>query len=64
MEMMMTKLAPDITPGSGYTHVMEGPDDMPAHVKCALLGSSVSVPISKGSLALGTWQGNQVYITS
>lgn len=40
-----------------WTHTLEGPDDMPAHVKSALLGSSVSVPIAGGSLALGTWQG-------
>jgi secondary thiamine-phosphate synthase enzyme len=40
-----------------WTHTVEGPDDMPAHVKASLLGSSVSVPVSGGSLALGTWQG-------
>ena len=40
-----------------YTHTLEGPDDMPAHVKASLLGSSVSVPVSDGRLALGTWQG-------
>jgi secondary thiamine-phosphate synthase enzyme len=40
-----------------WTHTVEGPDDMPAHVKASLLGSSLSVPISRGSLALGTWQG-------
>ncbi|GAC1317746.1 MAG: secondary thiamine-phosphate synthase enzyme YjbQ [Thermoleophilaceae bacterium] len=40
-----------------WTHTLEGSDDMPAHVKAALLGSSVSVPISAGALALGTWQG-------
>ena len=40
-----------------YTHTLEGPDDMPAHVKASLLGSSVTVPVSNGRLALGTWQG-------
>ena len=40
-----------------YIHTMEGPDDMPAHVKASLLGSSVSVPIYNGRLLLGTWQG-------
>ncbi len=40
-----------------YRHIMEGSDDMPAHLKASLLGSSVSVPISKGKLNLGTWQG-------
>ncbi len=40
-----------------YQHTDEGPDDMPAHLKASLLGASVSIPISKGALALGTWQG-------
>ncbi len=40
-----------------YRHTLEGPDDMPAHVKVALIGSSVSVPIEDGRLCLGTWQG-------
>ena len=40
-----------------YRHTIEGPDDMPAHVKAALLGSSVSVPVRGGRLLLGTWQG-------
>ena len=39
------------------THTSEGPDDMPAHIKAAMLGSSVTVPIRDGKLALGTWQG-------
>jgi secondary thiamine-phosphate synthase enzyme len=43
---------------AGYwTHTLEGPDDMPAHVKASLLGPSVTVPIAGGRLALGTWQG-------
>jgi len=40
-----------------WTHTSEGPDDMPAHVKAALLGSSLTIPVSEGELALGTWQG-------
>ena len=40
-----------------YTHTMEGSDDMPGHIKSSILGSSVTVPVSKGRLLLGTWQG-------
>jgi secondary thiamine-phosphate synthase enzyme len=40
-----------------YAHTAEGPDDMPAHVKSAILGAAVSVPIAAGRLCLGTWQG-------
>lgn len=40
-----------------YTHDAEGPDDMPAHLKAALLGSSVTIPITGGRLNLGAWQG-------
>ena len=40
-----------------YEHTLEGPDDMPAHIKTVLIGSSLSIPISNGELALGTWQG-------
>lgn len=39
------------------THTLEGPDDMPAHIKAAMIGSSVSIPITNGTLNLGTWQG-------
>jgi secondary thiamine-phosphate synthase enzyme len=39
------------------THTIEGPDDMPAHIKAAMIGSSVTIPITKGRLNLGTWQG-------
>lgn len=42
---------------SYYRHTLEGPDDMPAHIKASLLGSSVSVPVTGGSFNLGTWQG-------
>ena len=40
-----------------YTHTMEGPDDMPAHIKAALTATSLGIPIVDGRLALGTWQG-------
>jgi secondary thiamine-phosphate synthase enzyme len=40
-----------------WTHMLEGSDDMPAHVKASLLGPSVSIPVANGRLALGTWQG-------
>ena len=40
-----------------YTHIYEGSDDMPAHIKSSLVGSSVSIPISNGRLNMGTWQG-------
>jgi secondary thiamine-phosphate synthase enzyme len=43
---------------AGYwTHTLEGDDDMPAHVKASLLGPSLTLPVSDGGLALGTWQG-------
>ena len=40
-----------------WTHTLEGPDDMPAHVKASLLGPSLTLPVGDGRLALGTWQG-------
>ena len=54
LESSMNAIAPEDFP---YVHTCEGPDDMPAHVKSSLLGSSVSIPITRGRLALGTWQG-------
>lgn len=42
---------------NNYVHDDEGPDDMPAHIKSSLLGSSIIIPIHNGRLALGTWQG-------
>lgn len=54
MEMATNRICPENWP---YVHTCEGPDDMPAHVKASLFGSSVTIPISNGSLALGTWQG-------
>jgi secondary thiamine-phosphate synthase enzyme len=40
-----------------WTHTLEGPDDMPAHVKASLMGASLTLPVAGGRLALGTWQG-------
>ena len=54
MESAVNAVAPEDFP---YTHTVEGPDDMPAHVKSVLIGSSVSIPIHAGKLCLGTWQG-------
>lgn len=42
---------------SYYIHTYEGPDDMPAHIKASLMGTSVLIPITNGELNLGTWQG-------
>jgi secondary thiamine-phosphate synthase enzyme len=50
----LDSLAPEDFP---HRHKVEGPDDMPAHVKTSLLGSSISVPVQNGKLCLGTWQG-------
>jgi len=55
MEAYFNRLAPENAPY--YRHTSEGPDDMPAHLKAVLLGSSLTIPISGGRLALGTWQG-------
>jgi len=54
MESFYTDLADD---KPYYIHTYEGKDDMPAHIKSTLLGASISVPITKGRLNLGTWQG-------
>jgi secondary thiamine-phosphate synthase enzyme len=40
-----------------YVHTIEGPDDMPAHLKASIIGNSLSIPITNGALNLGTWQG-------
>ncbi|MGO4389622.1 secondary thiamine-phosphate synthase enzyme YjbQ [Microvirga sp. 2YAF29] len=42
---------------AGYIHTAEGPDDMPAHIRTALSGVSLSIPVMEGQMALGTWQG-------
>ena len=54
LEMAFNEIASEDLP---YVHTMEGPDDMPAHVKSAMIGNSVTVPIAAGRLCLGTWQG-------
>ena len=54
LEGSLNALAPEDFP---YVHKLEGPDDMPAHVKASLMGSSVTVPIGDGRLLFGTWQG-------
>ena len=54
-ESFMNFLVPENHPL--YTHIYEGADDMPAHLKASLIGSSVSIPITNGRLNLGTWQG-------
>ena len=54
-EKHFNKLAPENAPY--YEHDTEGSDDMPAHLKASMLGSSVSIPITDGRLNLGTWQG-------
>lgn len=54
LEASLNRIAPEDFP---YAHTIEGPDDMPAHVKSILIGSSVSIPIHTGRLCLGTWQG-------
>lgn len=53
------RLVPPTTdPAMSYlTHTYEGPDDMPAHIKAALLPTHLSIPVTEGRLALGTWQG-------
>ena len=54
LEMAFNAIAREDFP---YVHTMEGPDDMPAHVKASMIGSSVTVPLQDGRLLLGTWQG-------
>ena len=50
----LDRLAPETAP---WRHASEGPDDMPAHVKSALTGTSIAIPLRGGDMALGTWQG-------
>jgi len=54
-ESFMNRLVPENDPV--YSHIYEGSDDMPAHLKSALIGSSISIPIRKSKLDMGTWQG-------
>ena len=55
MEKFFDQVAPENAPY--FKHIMEGADDMPAHIKTALTGISLTIPIINGKLALGTWQG-------
>jgi secondary thiamine-phosphate synthase enzyme len=55
LENWLNRLVPENDPL--YTHTLEGPDDMPAHIKSALTATSISIPVISGQLALGTWQG-------
>jgi secondary thiamine-phosphate synthase enzyme len=54
----MERIAPE---GPDYEHDTEGPDDMPSHLRAAITRSSESIPVTGGSLALGTWQGLYVW---
>ena len=54
---LMTALERLAPRGAGYVHTIEGPDDMPSHIRAMLTGVSLSIPIVNGRLALGTWQG-------
>ncbi len=54
-ETFMNKLIPENDPA--YTHIMEGSDDMPSHLKSSLTGQSVTIPVTNHRLNLGTWQG-------
>ena len=55
LERWLERLAPEGDPI--YTHVYEGPDDMPSHIKAALTATSLAIPVDQGRLMLGTWQG-------
>ena len=55
MEQIMNRLVKENEPY--YLHTLEGSDDMPAHAKCSLIGPSLTIPITRGRLNLGTWQG-------
>lgn len=55
LENWLNRLVPEDDPL--YTHTLEGPDDMPAHIKAALTATQISIPFRAGDLLLGTWQG-------
>jgi len=55
LKTLLERIAPENDPH--YTHTMEGPDDMPAHFKTAVFGSSLTIPITNYRLNTGTWQG-------
>ena len=50
----LDKIVPE---GNFYIHADEGPDDAPSHIKCGMIGPSITIPITNGKLNLGTWQG-------
>jgi secondary thiamine-phosphate synthase enzyme len=54
LERSFNSIVPESFP---YIHTCEGPDDMPAHIKAALIGCSLQIPVSQGRLVMGTWQG-------
>lgn len=55
LENWLNRLVPETD--ALYTHTVEGPDDMPAHIKAALTATTLSIPLAEGTLVLGTWQG-------
>ena len=55
LEYFLGKLVPEND--LGYTHTVEGPDDMPSHIRSALTNTSENIPLSGGEMLLGTWQG-------
>lgn len=55
LERHMNKVVPENAPH--YEHTLEGADDMPAHIKASLFGSGLTIPVGRGALLLGTWQG-------
>jgi secondary thiamine-phosphate synthase enzyme len=55
LERHLNEIVPEDAPH--YEHTLEGSDDMPAHIKAALLGSGLTIPVGRGKLLLGTWQG-------
>lgn len=55
LEAVIKRLVPEGDPA--YIHTLEGPDDMPAHIKTALTATSLAIPVGEGRMTLGTWQG-------
>jgi len=59
LETFFARVAPD--GDAAYRHRMEGPDDMPAHIRAVLTNVSLSIPVARGRMLLGTWQGLYLY---
>ncbi|MEM1330240.1 MAG: secondary thiamine-phosphate synthase enzyme YjbQ [Planctomycetota bacterium] len=58
LETWLDRFVPDADhPDARYTHTLEGPDDMPAHIRAAITATSLGIPVSSGEPLLGTWQG-------